>query len=91
MYTGYTDNLKKRVEMHNKGFVPSIKLRAPLKLIYYESCINRKDAFTPLDEYPTGLRREKYLKSGNGKKYLKSRLNNFWVDIKRESRGITTG
>lgn len=81
MYTGYTDNLKKRVEMHNKGFVPSTKLRVPLKLIYCESCINRKDA----------LRREKYLKSGNGKKYLKSRLNNFWMDIKREPRSITTG
>lgn len=47
----------------------STKLRRPLKLIYYEACLNQQDA----------TRREKYLKSGNGKIYLKNRLRIFFV------------
>ncbi len=66
-YTGYTGNLEKRLEDHNDGNVQSTKGREPLQLIYYEACMNQKDA----------INREKYLKSGNGKKYLKNRLENF--------------
>lgn len=43
-YTGYTENLRKRLEQHNKGNVKSTKHRIPLKLIYYEACVNRPDA-----------------------------------------------
>ncbi len=67
-YTGYTDNLSKRLELHNSGKVTSTKNRMPLKLIYYEGCLNQQDA----------TRREKYLKSGNGKIYLKNRLRNYF-------------
>ena len=59
LYTGYTYNLKERLSLHNKGKVPSTKNRAPLTLIYFEGCLNQQDA----------TRREKYLKSGNGKIY----------------------
>jgi len=52
---------------HDEGKVESTKNRRPLKLIYFEGCINQQDA----------TRREKYLKSGNGKIYLRSRLANF--------------
>ena len=67
-YTGYTSDLKKRIELHNKGMVISTKLRRPLILIYWEGCLNQQDA----------TRREKYLKSGNGKIYIKSRLRNYF-------------
>ena len=66
-YTGYTFNIRKRVTSHNGGKVASTKNRRPLKLIYFEGCINQQDA----------SRREKYLKSGNGKIYLRNRLSNF--------------
>ena len=67
LYTGYTSDLKKRIEAHNEGNVESTKQRRPLRLIYFEGCINQQDA----------TRREKYLKSGNGKIYIRSRLRIF--------------
>ncbi len=67
-YTGYTSNIKERIKFHNEGKVESTKNRRPLKLIYFEGCLNQQDA----------TRREKYLKSGNGKIYIRSRLNLFF-------------
>lgn len=66
-YTGYTNNLKKRIKEHQEGKVKSTKHRLPVQLIYYEVCINKYDA----------LAREKYLKSGRGKKYLRDRLKRY--------------
>ena len=40
-YTGYTKNLKLRLEQHNKEQVPSTKNRTPLVLIYFEACLNQ--------------------------------------------------
>ena len=65
-YYGYTENLKSRIEQHNKGKVESTKYRRPLKLIYFEGCLNKKDA----------IKREKYLKTYYGKMFLKKRLLN---------------
>ena len=75
-YTGYTSNLQNRIKDHIKGKVASTKCRRPLILIYFESCLNQQDA----------TRREKYLKLGNGKIYLKSRLRN----LLKESNGVNT-
>ena len=66
-YTGYTNNLKRRLEEHNNAQVKSTKNRRPLKLVYYEFCLNKDDA----------LHREKYLKSSWGKRYIKNRLKNY--------------
>jgi putative endonuclease len=66
-YTGYTSNLKRRVELHNMGKVKSTSNRLPLGLVYWEGCLNQQDA----------TKREKYLKSGNGKKYIRNRIDNF--------------
>jgi len=66
-YVGYTANLKNRLEEHNAGRVPSTKNRIPLELIYFEGCSNQQDA----------TRREKYLKTTWGKRYIKSRLKNY--------------
>jgi len=66
-YTGCTKNLKLRFEQHNKGVVESTTDRGPFKLVYYEACLHKDDAF----------RREKYLKSFNGKRFLKRRLKSY--------------
>jgi putative endonuclease len=66
-YVGYTKNLKLRFEQHNKGLVDSTKNRRPLKVVYYEACINQQDA----------TKREKYLKTVYGKRYLKNRLKSY--------------
>jgi len=67
---GYTDDLKRRIEQHNNGYVESTKHRRPLKLIYYEVCINQQDA----------LHREKYLKTSFGKRYIRNRLKNYLIN-----------
>lgn len=66
-YTGFTEDLQNRLNEHNSGKVPSTKSRGPFRLIYYEACLNQQDA----------TNREKYLKSGMGKRYLKNRLKRF--------------
>lgn len=66
-YTGCTNNLRKRFMEHEKGINVATKGRCPFQLVYYESCVNRSDAFV----------REKYLKSGPGKRYLKNRIKRF--------------
>lgn len=66
-YTGYTNNLKERLQMHNSGKVISTKNRTPLKLVYFEGCINQQDA----------THREKYLKTAWGKRYIKERMKNY--------------
>lgn len=63
-YTGTTNDLKKRLAEHNSGKVRSSASRRPFKLIYYEACLCKEDAF----------RREKFLKTGKGKCYLHNRL-----------------
>jgi putative endonuclease len=73
LYTGSTTDLKHRLKEHLTGRVPSTKQRHPLKLVYYEYCLSEHDARI----------REKYLKSGHGKKYLRSRLKNSFVDLER--------
>lgn len=67
LYTGYTSDLRKRFNDHNQARVFSTKGRGPFTLIYYEACLNQQDATA----------REKYLKSGPGKRYLKNRLKRF--------------
>lgn len=66
-YTGYTNNLGKRFKDHNRGMVFATKTRIPFRIIYYEACLNKKDA----------KQREKYLKTGIGKRYLKQRLKEY--------------
>jgi putative endonuclease len=70
LYTGSASDLKKRIQRHYSGGVFSTKDRRPLKLIYYESCLNKTDA----------LHREIYLKTAWGKRYIKSRLKNYFND-----------
>jgi putative endonuclease len=66
-YTGFTKDLKKRIEEHNSGLSMATKRRIPLELVYYEFCLNLKDA----------MKRERYLKTTWGKRYIKNRISNY--------------
>ncbi len=72
-YTGYTDNLKNRLKLHDAGKVTSTKYRLPMNLVYYEACYNQQDA----------THREKYLKTAWGKRYIKNRLKNYLIKVPR--------
>jgi len=60
LYIGYSSDLRKRFERHNKGLNKATKPFIPYKLIHYEAFLNRVDA----------KRREVYLKSGWGFKSI---------------------
>lgn len=60
LYIGYTDNIKRRITEHDKGFADSTRNRRPLELIYFEGYKDKLAA----------MRREKYLKTGWGRNYL---------------------
>jgi putative endonuclease len=66
-YTGFTEDLKQRFAQHNKQEVASTRGREPFELVYYEASLNKIDA----------LNREKYLKSGMGKRYIRNRIRFF--------------
>lgn len=69
-YTGSTHDLRKRILSHNSSKNKSTKYGVPWKLIYYESSLNKSDARA----------REKYLKSGMGKRYIQNRLKFFFAE-----------
>lgn len=66
-YTGFTNDLRKRLKEHQQGQNVSTKNRGPFEVIYYEMCKNGDDARS----------RELFLKSGMGKRYLKNRMRRF--------------
>ena len=71
LYIGSTPDLRKRFHKHITGYVLSTKNRLPVKLIYYESYVLETD----------GLRREKFLKSGGGRKLLAAQLHDIFIDL----------
>lgn len=66
-YTGFTKDLRKRFSEHNNKKVYSTKGRGPFVMVYYEACLNEQDA----------RMRERYIKTGTGKRYIKNRLKRF--------------
>ena len=60
-YVGYTLDFVQRTGQHNHGITKSTKNRGPWELIYTESYGSRAEAMS----------RERYLKSGKGRKELK--------------------
>lgn len=69
-YIGSTKDLRKRILSHNTGINKSTKHGVPWKLIYYEVGLNQKDTRA----------REKYLKSGMGRRFIKNRLKFFFAN-----------
>ena len=66
-YVGYTNDLDRRFVQHRNGEVSSTRHRRPLILVYWEGCLRQSDA----------TRREKYLKTAWGKRYLKTRIRDY--------------
>ena len=67
LYTGYTNDLKRRFFEHNRGLIKITKWRRPFKLIFYEAFLNQQDATA----------REKYFKSLYGSKKRKRIVKEF--------------
>ncbi|MFZ2484724.1 MAG: GIY-YIG nuclease family protein [Minisyncoccia bacterium] len=63
-YIGSTSDLRRRLIEHQTNKSLSTKNRGPWKLIYYEASLSNRDA----------RKREIYLKTAWGKRYLKSRI-----------------
>jgi putative endonuclease len=66
-YIGYSTNLRKRFEQHSQGYSLATSYRGPWKLIYYEAYLEQAGA----------LGRERYLKSGAGRRFLRSQLKHY--------------
>ncbi|MBI1807409.1 MAG: GIY-YIG nuclease family protein [Ignavibacteria bacterium] len=64
-YVGITNNIIRRLRQHNSGRVPATKGRKPLALLRLEEFDDRSEA----------AQREKYSKSGLGRKELEQLLN----------------
>jgi putative endonuclease len=64
LYIGSTSDLKNRVDRQKRGWVVATKNRLPVKLVYYEACNKKVKA----------VDREKYFKTGYGRRFLKSRI-----------------
>lgn len=67
LYIGYSTNLRRRLSQHIGGGALATSYRGPWKLIYYEAYVDQADA----------LGRERYLKSGAGRRFLKSQLRHY--------------
>ncbi len=73
LYTGYTEDLMRRMAEHHAGKVKSTQHRQPVRLIHYEAYALGSDA----------RRREKFLKTTEGKRLLKQQIR----DILNDSNG----
>ena len=76
-YIGYSNNLKRRLEEHKKGRTFATKFRLPFELVYFEGCLNEQDA----------KRRERYLKTTQGRRFLGLGLTAF----KRQKEAFGAG
>ena len=63
LYTGMTEDIEKRIVMHNSGKSKFTKGHIPWVLVYSEEVGSSNDARD----------REKYLKSGIGRRFLSSK------------------
>ena len=65
LYIGFSADLRQRIAAHQNGRGSrTTKLKKEWKLIYYESYLDKNDA----------IGREKFLKSGSGRKYIYKQL-----------------
>ena len=66
-YIGYSTDLRRRLKEHQAGKSFATSYRGPWRLIYYEAYLEEADA----------LGREKFLKSGAGRRFLKKQLHHY--------------
>ena len=70
LYIGYSNNLRLRFRQHQRGRSFATVHRGPWKLIYYEAYLNEVEA----------VGRERYVKSGAGRRVLKMQLRNYLAE-----------
>lgn len=63
-YTGYTENLEKRLLEHNNKLNYYSKRYAPWRVVYFEKFYTQEEA----------IKREKYFKSAAGRNWLKKNV-----------------
>ena len=64
LYIGQTEDLTKRIESHNAGLVKSTKHYIPWRIIHFEEFYSRAEE----------MKKEKQLKSGSGREYLRKEV-----------------
>ena len=64
-YVGLTNDLARRLKEHNQGKMKYTKAYRPWKVVYQEDCM----------DYEAARRREKYFKSGGGRRWLQKHLS----------------
>jgi putative endonuclease len=69
LYIGYTSDLKRRLAEHQEGKSFSTFYRRPWRLIYYEAYLEKADA----------RGRERYLKSGGGRRFVAKQLHHHFI------------
>jgi putative endonuclease len=65
IYIGMAADVERRVKEHNAGYNRSMRSRRPFRLFYGEECGSHAEA----------REREKFLKSGQGRDFLRSRVD----------------
>lgn len=65
LYVGCTKDIRRRFREHNDGKIVSTAKRIPLELVFYETFINKSDAFA----------REQWFKTGFGRNHIKKMLS----------------
>jgi putative endonuclease len=74
-YAGYTNNLEKRVKVHNNGKGSRYtRSRLPVRVIYYEEFLSKSDAMKAEYKFKQLNRKEK-------EEYMKKRR---WYDVATE-------
>ena len=66
-YIGYSSNLGTRLRQPSEGDSLATSYRGPWKLIHYDAYLEQADA----------LGRERYLKGGAGRRFLKAQLRHY--------------
>ena len=69
LYIGFSTDLRRRVAEHRQGLAFATSFRGPWQLIYYEAYLQEEDA----------LGRERFLKSGGGRRFLKKQLKHYFA------------
>ena len=70
-YIGITSDLAKRIKQHKQGKTKTTSKYDMIKLVYYEACLSKADA----------IKRERQLKTGFGKGYIKKRIQNYLKSV----------
>ncbi|HOK56386.1 MAG TPA: GIY-YIG nuclease family protein [bacterium] len=66
IYIGQTEDIEKRLEYHNRGWSRYTKGKGEWEIVLKECYNSRKEA----------IKREKELKTGKGREYIKEKIKN---------------